>query len=159
MSAVTVLLVDDDPDDVELTLRAFRKNNLGNDVVVVGDGVEAIDYLCGEGRFRGRSRVVQPQVVRLDLKMPRMDGLEVLRRIREDSRTRWLPVVILTSSAEEADLVRSYDLGANSYVRKPVDFSEFVEAARQLGLYWLVLNRLPSQAGCRDEAGPSVHGP
>jgi two-component system response regulator len=137
----TVLLVDDDENDVELTLRAFRKNDVPSDVVVLRDGVEALDYLFGTGPYEGRDTTDLPRVIFLDLKMPRLDGLEVLRRSRADARTRLVPVVILTSSTEESDLLRGYGLGANSYVRKPVDFSEFLEAARQLGLYWLRLNR------------------
>ncbi len=135
-----VLLVEDNPDDVELTLRAFKKSNISNRVVVAQDGAEALEYLFGPGH-EGRPL---PEVVLLDLKLPKIDGLEVLRRIRAEARTRLLPVVVLTSSNEERDLVESYRLGANSYVRKPVEFAEFVDASRQLGLYWLVLNRAPS---------------
>lgn len=138
-----ILLVEDNPDDVELTRRAFDKSHIRNEVVVARDGAEALDYLFGTGEWAERDAVALPEVVLLDLKMPRVDGLEVLRRIREDARTRHLPVVVLTSSTEEQDLVRSYDLGANSYVRKPVDFAQFIEATRQLGLYWLVLNEPP----------------
>ncbi len=144
MDEKTVLLVEDNPDDVELTVRAFRKSNIGNRVVVVEDGAEALDWLHRPGPD-GALRPL-PEVVLLDLKLPRVDGLEVLRRIRENERTRVLPVVILTSSNEERDMVESYRLGANSYVRKPVEFGEFMEAARELGLYWLVLNRLPGLA-------------
>ena len=136
----TILLVEDNPDDVELTLRAFEKSRLGNDIVVARDGSEALDYLFGTGIHAERSPSSMPEIVLLDLKLPKVDGLEVLKRIRADERTRRLPVVVLTSSKEERDVLRSYDLGANSFVRKPVDFVEFVEAARQLGLYWLVLN-------------------
>jgi two-component system response regulator len=139
----TILLVEDNPDDVELTLRAFRKSNLANDIVVARDGNEALDYLFVTGRHAGRSPLLEPEIVLLDLKLPKVDGLEVLKRIRADARTRRLPVVILTSSKEERDVLQSYDLGANSFVRKPVDFGEFVDAARQLGLYWLVLNERP----------------
>ena len=138
-----ILLVEDNPDDEALTLRAFQKNNIRNDVVVVHDGVEALDYLFATGAYKGRDVADLPQVVLLDLKLPRIDGLEVLRRVREDERTRLLPIVILTSSKEERDLIEGYRLGCNSYVRKPVDFDEFVEAARQLGLYWLLLNEAP----------------
>ena len=132
----TLLLVEDNPDDEALTLRAFRKHNLSNEVMVAHDGVEALEMLHGGNH-------PLPQVVLLDLKLPRLDGLEVLKRLRGDERTKHLPVVVLTSSQEERDLVESYRLGANSYVRKPVDFAEFVDAVGHLGLYWLVLNRLP----------------
>lgn len=137
-----VLLVEDNSDDVELTLRAFKKNNILNEIVVARDGVEALDYLFGTGIYADRP-VDLPQLVLLDLKLPRVDGLEVLRRIREHKRTRLLPVVVLTSSREEQDLVQSYSLHANSYIRKPVDFVRFSEAVRQLGFYWLVLNEAP----------------
>ena len=136
----TILLVEDNQDDVDLTLRAFQKNNIGNKVVVARDGVEALQLLRGVG---GAPEPLWPVVVLLDLKLPRVDGLEVLRHIRASERTRTLPVVILTSSDEQRDLIESYNLGANSYVRKPVDFNGFVDAARQLGLYWLVLNQAP----------------
>jgi CheY-like chemotaxis protein len=138
-----VLLVEDNPDDVDLTLRAFRKSNLLNEVVVTKDGVEALDYLFGAGAYAGRDTSVSPQVVLLDLKLPRLNGLEVLRRLRADERTQLLPVIVLTTSNEEQDMVESYRLGANSYVRKPVDFTQFMEAVKQLGLYWLVLNEQP----------------
>jgi two-component system, response regulator len=140
MPEMVILLVEDNPDDEALTLRALKKNNILNEVVVARDGVEALDYLFGAGAHEGRNVAEQPQVVLLDLKLPRMDGLEVLRRIREDERTRLLPVVILTSSREEQDLIQGYTLGANSYIRKPVDFEQFMESVRHLGLYWLVLN-------------------
>jgi len=143
MDDKVILLVEDNADDEALTLRALKKNNIKNDVVVAHDGVEALDYLLGAGGPAGRPPHPMPQVVLLDLKLPRVDGLEVLRRLRTDPRTRLLPVVILTSSKEERDLVSSYSLGANSYVRKPVDFAEFTEAIRQLGLYWLILNEAP----------------
>ena len=138
-----ILLVEDNPDDVKLTLRALKKSNIMNEVIVVGDGVEAMDYLFGTGKFAGRDTVIMPQVVLLDLKMPKMDGLEVLHRIRANERTKLLPVVILTTSSEDKDKVDSYRLGANSYIRKPVDFNQFVDAVQQLGLYWLVLNESP----------------
>jgi two-component system response regulator len=136
----TILLVEDNQDDIDLTLRAFKKNNIGNKVVVARDGVEALDLLFAASRA---ADAPWPVVVLLDLKLPRIDGLEVLRKIRADERTRTLPVVVLTSSDEQRDLIESYNLGANSYVRKPVDFGGFLEAARQLGLYWLVLNQAP----------------
>ncbi len=138
-----ILLVEDNPDDEVLARRALKKNNIGNEVVVTRDGVEALDYLFGRGAYEGRDLGVMPQVVLLDLKLPKVDGLEVLRRLRADQRTRLLPVVVLTSSREQQDLVDSYGYGANSYIRKPVDFAQFVEAVRQLGLYWLVLNETP----------------
>lgn len=143
MSAKSILLVEDNPDDVALTLRAFRKNNLKNVVEVAQDGAEALDYLFCTGAHAGRDVRDLPQVVLLDLKLPKIDGLEVLRRIRADPRTRLLPVVILTSSNEEGDVIEGYRLSANSYVRKPVNFDDFVEATRQLGLYWLLLNEPP----------------
>jgi two-component system response regulator len=143
----TILLVEDNPDDEALTLRAFKKNNIGNEVVVARDGVEALDYLFGTGAYADRDLSVTPAITLLDLKLPKIDGLEVLRRLRTDERTKLLPVVILTSSKEEQDLVNGYRLGANSYIRKPVDFNQFVEAVRQLGLYWLVLNESPPTRG------------
>jgi two-component system response regulator len=138
-----ILLVEDSPDDVKLTLRAFRQNHISNEIVSVTDGIEALDYLFGTGRFAGRDVSDLPAVVFLDLKLPKLDGLEVLRRIRADPRTVLQPVVVLTSSKEDQDMVMSYKLGANSYVRKPVEFEQFLEAARQLGLYWLLLNEAP----------------
>jgi two-component system response regulator len=138
-----ILLVEDNPDDQALTLRALKANNIMNPVVVVEDGAEALDYLFGTGGYAARDISVQPQVVLLDLKLPKVDGLGVLKRLRADRRTRLLPVVILTSSKEDRDVVSGYSLGANSYIRKPVDFSEFREAVRQLGLYWLLLNVPP----------------
>jgi len=143
MKTKQILLVEDNPDDVKLTMRALQKSKILNEVVVAEDGVVAIDYLFGTGRFAGRDIKVMPQLILLDLKMPRMDGLEVLNRIRADERTKLLPVVILTTSSEDKDRLESYNLGANSYVRKPVDFNRFAEAVHQLGLYWLVLNEGP----------------
>jgi two-component system, response regulator len=140
MSDKVILLVEDNPDDEALTLRALKKNNIQNDVVVARDGVEALDYLFGTGKHAGRDTSVLPSVTLLDLKLPKIDGLEVLKQIRADERTKIMPVVILTSSKEEQDLINGYKLGANSYIRKPVDFSQFIEAVRQLGLYWLLLN-------------------
>lgn len=143
MNRKVILLVEDNPDDEELTLRAFRKNNVRNEIVVARDGLEALDYIFGEREYEGRDVAVLPQVVLLDLKLPKVDGMEVLSRIRADERTRLMPVVILTSSKEDQDVIKGYSLGANSYVRKPVNFDEFVEAVRQLGLYWLLLNEPP----------------
>jgi two-component system response regulator len=140
-----ILLVEDNPDDEALTIRALKKNNIKNTVVVAHDGAEALDYLFGTGAHAGRDVSSLPQIVLLDLKLPKVDGLGVLRAIRADARTRRVPVVILTSSKEERDLVESYDLGTNSYIRKPVDFTAFIEAVRQLGLYWLVLNEPPPE--------------
>jgi two-component system response regulator len=137
-----ILLVEDNPDDAALTLRALKKNNILNEVVVARDGVEALDYMFGTGTYADRE-AARPQVVLLDLKLPKIDGLEVLRRLRSDASKASVPVVILSSSREEEDVVSGYRFGCNSYVRKPVDFDTFVEAARQLGLYWLVLNELP----------------
>jgi len=135
-----ILLVEDNPDDEALTLRALNKNNIMNDVVVARDGVEALDYMFGTGAHAGRDTAHLPQVILLDLKLPKIGGLEVLERLRADSRTKLVPIVILTSSNEEQDLLSGYSLGANSYIRKPVDFVQFTESVRQLGLYWLVLN-------------------
>lgn len=142
-----ILLVEDNPDDVELTRRAFEKSKIANEIVVVEDGQEAVDYLFRQGAHAQRDPNITPQVVLLDLNLPKVSGLEVLRRMRADEKTRRLPVVILTTSKEEKDIIGSYNLGANSYVRKPVDFVQFVEAARQLGLYWLVLNEPPPLHG------------
>ncbi len=137
-----VLLVEDNSDDIDLTLRAFKKNNLLNEIVIARDGVEALAYLFGTGAYATNPNPL-PQLILLDLKLPKVDGLEVLRRIREDERTKLLPVVVLTSSKEEQDLVQSYSLHANSYIRKPVDFLRFSDAVRQLGFYWLILNEAP----------------
>ncbi len=138
-----ILLVEDEPRDVELTLRALRRNNIANEVVVVTDGVTALEYLQGTGAYAGRDPKDTPAVVLLDLKLPKLDGLEVLRRVRADPVIRRVPIVLLTSSSEEQDKIKGYDLGANSYIRKPVNFADFQEAIRQLGLYWLVLNETP----------------
>lgn len=143
-----ILLVEDNRDDEALTLRALKKNNIKNEIVVARDGVQALAFLFGEGTHAGRDLTVMPHVILLDLKLPRLDGLEVLRRMRSNERTRLLPVVILTSSVEEQDRINGYSLGANSYVRKPVNFTQFIEAVRQLGLYWLILN----------EPAPAVRG-
>jgi two-component system, response regulator len=143
MAIKTILLVEDNLDDVDLTLRALKKNNIKNEVTVVNDGVEALDYLFGRGKYAGRDLTVMPTVILLDLKLPKLDGLEVLRLIRANEQTKLLPVVILTSSKQEQDLVNGYSLGVNSYVRKPVDFNQFAEAVNHLGLYWLLLNEVP----------------
>jgi CheY-like chemotaxis protein len=146
-----ILLVEDNPDDVELTLRAFRRSNIANEVIVVRDGVEALEYLFATGRYAARDAEALPQVVLLDLNLPRLSGLEVLERLRAHAKTKLLPVVILTSSTEERDLVQGYSLGANSYVRKPVDFEQFADSVKQLGLYWLVLNqRAPTSIGVQE---------
>ena len=145
VSDKTILLVEDNPDDVTLTLRALKKNNLMNEVVVARDGVEALDFLFCDGIYADRrpEQLPLPELILLDLKLPKVDGLEVLKRIRNHERTRLLPVVILTSSNEQSDIISGYELGVNSYIRKPVDFEQFIEAVRQLGLYWLVLNQTP----------------
>ncbi len=140
-----ILLVEDNPDDEALALRALKKSNLANEIAVARDGVEALDYIFCEGRYAERDFHDQPVVILLDLKLPKIDGLEVLKKIKGDERTRRIPVVIMTSSSEEQDIVNSYDFGANSYIRKPVDFNQFTEAVAQLGLYWLVLNEVPDE--------------
>jgi len=145
MDKKTILLVEDNPDDEALTLRALKQNNVGNEVIVARDGAEALDYLLAAPEA-GDERT-QPQLILLDLKLPKVDGLEVLRRLRDDDRTSLLPVVILTSSREEVDVINGYKLGCNSYIRKPVDFNQFAESVRQLGLYWLVLNETPPGKG------------
>jgi two-component system response regulator len=143
-AAREILLVEDNPDDVALTIRAFKQNRIANPVRVATDGVAALDYLFARGVHTGRDARLTPPITLLDLKLPKLDGLEVLRAVRADSRTRLMPVVVLTSSVEEEDVMRSYALGANSYIRKPVDFEQFVEAIKHLGLYWLVLNVAPT---------------
>jgi two-component system response regulator len=143
MDKKIILLVEDNPDDVFLTLRAFKKNNIFNTVIVAKDGVEALDYLFRRGMYAGRDVNDLPVVTLLDLKLPKIDGLEVLKTVRQNESTKLLPVVILTSSVQEQDMVKGYKLGANSYVRKPVDFKEFVEAIKLLGLYWLIWNEPP----------------
>ena len=143
MNTKTILLVEDNPSDIELTKRALANDNIANKVVVAEDGQEALDYLFGTGHYAGRDAAPLLAVVLLDLKLPKVDGLDILRRIRANRRTKRLPVVILTSSQEEQDIAAGYDLGANSYIRKPVDFSQFAEAIKSMGLYWLVLNEPP----------------
>ncbi len=147
MKPKVILLVEDNPDDQTLILRALTRSNIVNEVVVVNDGVEALDYLFCQGIYADRDACNLPQVVLLDLKLPRVNGLEVLRQLRADQRTKTLPIVVLTSSDEENDIIDSYELGANSYIRKPVDFAQFSEAVRQLGLYWVLLNEAPPEAG------------
>jgi len=147
-----ILLVEDNPNDVTLTERALQKSHILNKLIVAKDGVEALDYLFGTGKWAGRDLDNIPQVILLDLKLPKIDGLEVLRRIRTNERTKLLPVVILTSSKEERDLINGYAMGANSYIRKPVNFNQFAEAIRQLGLYWLILNEAPPPNGRKQDA-------
>lgn len=146
MNTGPILLVEDNKDDELLTIRALKKSNVANDVVVARDGVEALDYLFGTGAHAGRDLSIMPQVVLLDLNLPRVNGLEVLRTIRQDPRTRLLAVVVLTSSKEDEDIVQSYASGANSYVRKPVDFAQFSDAVKTLGLFWMLLNEIPAVA-------------
>lgn len=143
MAEKTILLVEDNPDDEELTLRALRQAKVANEVVVARDGIEALDYLFGKGRYEGRDLAHQPTVILLDLKLPKLSGLDVLQRLRADARTRLVPVVVLTSSSEDEDMLKSYASGANSYVRKPVEFGAFAHAVSQLGVYWLLLNQPP----------------
>lgn len=145
MEEKTILLVEDNPDDEELTILALKANKIFNGVVVTRDGVEALDYLFGTGKFAGRNTDHLPQFILLDLKLPRVNGLEVLQRLRSDPLTKFVPVVVLTSSSEEDDILSSYRLGANSYVRKPIEYHRFVDSVRQLGLYWLLVNENPPQ--------------
>ncbi len=147
MGDKVILLVEDNEDDVQLTLRAMKQHNIRNDLVVARDGAEALDWLFGTGSHAGRDTSEVPTVVLLDLKLPKLDGFEVLQRIRADERTKLLPVVILTSSREEEDRLNGYELGANSFVQKPVDFEQFSEAVKELGLYWLLLNEPPPEKG------------
>ncbi|HEY3322397.1 MAG TPA: response regulator [Planctomycetota bacterium] len=141
----TILLVEDNEDDELLTVLAFKENNILNEVHVAKDGAEALDYLFGTGKYTGREHAELPTLILLDLKLPKIDGLDVLKRLRADERTKLIPVVILTTSAEEQDLLSGYSLGCNSYIRKPVEMAKFTEAIRQVGLYWLVLNKCPEQ--------------
>lgn len=145
MKQGAIVIVEDNPDDEALMLRAFKQHKLTNEIVVLRDGVEAIEYLLGTGAYAGRDTTQMPQVVLLDLKLPKLNGLDVLKRLRADPRTKIVPIVVLTTSKEEGDMVASYDLGANSYVVKPVDFTKFVESVKQLGLYWLLLNQTPER--------------
>ena len=153
-----ILLVEDDPRDVELTRRSLEKENLCNHIHVVRDGAEALDYIFGRGEYRQRQDGVNPYLILLDLKLPKIDGLEVLRQIKQEARTRMIPVVVLTSSREQKDLVESYRLGVNSYIQKPVDFAQFQEAVRQVGLYWLLLNEMPALESAAKAAGQSPTG-
>lgn len=143
MAAKLILLVEDNADDEKLTVRALRRHDIADEIVVVRDGVEAIDFLFGKGAYADRDTSIRPQVMLLDIKLPRLDGIEVLKLIRSNDKTKLLPVVVLSSSKEERDLIDSYQFGANSYVRKPVDFEQFMETARQLGRYWMGLNEIP----------------
>lgn len=143
MAEKIILLVEDNPDDIDLTLHALKKNKIKNEIVVARDGVEALDYLFGTGEYQGRDLSLMPAIILLDLKLPKIDGFEVLQRIRTSDLSKFLPVVILTSSKEEQDIINGYSLGVNSYVRKPVDFNQFAEAVSNLGLYWLLLNETP----------------
>ena len=143
MKEKIILLVEDNPDDITLTVRALKKNSILNEVVVAKDGVEALDYLFGTGIYAGRDTSVMPVVTLLDLKLPKIDGFEVLKRVRSNERTKLIPIVILTSSKEDDDIINGYSLGANSYIRKPVDFEQFTEAIRELGLYWILINEPP----------------
>ncbi len=143
MDQTKILLIEDNPDDVELTLHAFQKNNMANEIVVAGDGTEGLDYLFGTGKYAGRDAEEPPALILLDLQLPKIGGMEVLRKVREDERTKRIPVVIMTTSDEEGDIVNGYNGGANSYLRKPVDFTEFMNAVTQLEMYWMVLNTPP----------------
>jgi len=142
-----ILLVEDNPNDEELTLRALRKANIANEVAIARDGQDALDFLFGTGKYAGREPPAMPAVVLLDLKLPKLDGIDVLKRIRADPRTKLVPVVVLTSSSEDEDMVRSYQSGANSYVRKPIEFSAFANAVTQLGMYWVLINQIPPSRG------------
>ena len=139
-SVIEILLIEDNPDDVELTLRAFKKNNIANGIHVISDGAEALDYFFAEGKYAGRNMKISPKVVILDLKLPKVDGLEILKRVKQNDLTKTIPVVVLTSSKEESDLIASYRLGVNSFIVKPVNFEKFVATVREIGLYWLLLN-------------------
>ena len=143
----TIMLVEDNPDDEELTLRALRKASIANNVFIARDGQEALDFLFGTGKHAGRTPLTMPAVVLLDLKLPKLDGIDVLKRMRADPRTRLIPVVVLTSSSEDEDMLRSYQSGANSYVRKPIEFSAFADAVTQLGMYWVLINQTPPSRG------------
>ncbi len=145
MKQGTIVIVEDNPDDEALILRAFKQHKLTNEIVVLRDGVQAIEYLLGTGAYAGRDTTLMPQIILLDLKLPKLNGLDVLKRLRADPHTKIIPIVVLTTSKEEGDMIASYNLGANSYVVKPVDFTKFVESVKQLGLYWLLLNQTPER--------------
>ncbi|MDH5669612.1 MAG: response regulator [Nitrospira sp.] len=145
MKPMLIAIVEDNPDDEQLVRRALKQHNITNDIIVLRDGVEAVDYMLGVGAYEGRDTSVQPQVILLDMNLPKLNGLDVLKRLRADERTAMVPVVMLTTSKEEGDIIASYKLGANSFVTKPVEFTQFVEAVKQLGLYWLLLNKTPEQ--------------
>lgn len=149
LQEIEVLLIEDNPYDAELTLTAFRKSNLANRIHHVKDGAAALQFLFGEGPYSARNVEIQPKVVLLDLKLPKVDGLEVLRAVKADERTKFIPIVVLTSSREERDIVESYRLGVNSYIVKPVDFEKFIQSVSELGFYWLLLNRAPEEEDCR----------
>jgi len=143
LSELEILIVEDNPDDAEMAIRALKKNNLANNVLVLEDGEEALDFIFSRGRFSDKPAIIRPKIILLDLKLPKVNGLEVLKVIKNDPKTRIIPVIVLTSSHEESDIIKSYELGANSYIVKPVEFDKFVGAVRNLGLYWLLLNQQP----------------
>jgi CheY-like chemotaxis protein len=147
MEYKTILLIEDNPDDIELTIRAFKKNNLKNEITIIKDGEKALDYINCTGEFSSRDKNKQPAIILLDLKLPKVDGIEILKHIKANPKMRIIPVIILTSSLEEKDIENGYSFGANSYIRKPVDFNKFQEAVQHLGLYWLLLNELPKEIG------------
>jgi two-component system, response regulator len=147
MEYKSILLIEDNTDDIELTLRAFKKNNLKNEIIVLKDGEQALEYINGTGKFSNRDTDKQPAIILLDLKLPKIDGIEVLKNIKANPKMKIVPVIILTSSLEEKDIMNGYSFGANSYIRKPVDFNQFIETVQHMGLYWLLLNELPKEIG------------